>query len=588
MSYCWYEINKARFINEYDSVNDFLNENPFVENGRWSLNANEQIEFCCSYSIHGNIYPLRLIYPVFYPEAPIAILADEENPVWTTHQYGSGVLCLEWGPDNWNTSISGCDMLLSAYKLLMTESPKSNNVSTVPSLPNREQFTIGQNTRYERVLLCLSSIEKMLISKLDSTLIRLVYAISPNKDVYRFAALNIDGEEKLTFRAKSVYSIATGYINDIYAVAYKQDTLERDYTYPLVTEIIDAQKLKSDIEYCDDKKGKKITSTFIFLTDGDKLKFFKINFAEEKLTEITIIYDEDERSRSPYNEETVTNKKVAIVGLGSLGSKIAVSLARSGIESFVLIDDDVFMPCNIQRHELDNRHVGQMKVEAVATRIIDINPMAVVETEKISLTTMESNLLYDKVLQKLAGTNVIIDATANNDCFYVLSNICASLKRTLVWGQVYAGGLGGFVAHYNPLLYHGPLTIVYGLQSYFRDNPYNNEGITESYQYRIGDIVYIATDSDVGLIASMMSKIVHFTLFSKEQEINSLSPVYIFGNKKEWVFDKPFEMIALDIEPNNDSENDKSADLSSEEKNYYSRIIENIIGEKDAETNSTK
>ena len=44
--------------------------------------------------------------------------------------------------------------------------------------------------------------------------------------------------------------------------------------------------------------------------------------------------------------------RVGIVGLGSLGSKIAVSLARSGLRRFLLVDDDVLLPENICRHEL--------------------------------------------------------------------------------------------------------------------------------------------------------------------------------------------------------------------------------------------
>ncbi|WMW13801.1 ThiF family adenylyltransferase [Klebsiella pneumoniae] len=45
-----------------------------------------------------------------------------------------------------------------------------------------------------------------------------------------------------------------------------------------------------------------------------------------------------------------------------MGSKIATSLARSGIKRFLLVDDDYLATSNIVRHELYWNHVGKHKV----------------------------------------------------------------------------------------------------------------------------------------------------------------------------------------------------------------------------------
>jgi hypothetical protein len=47
-----------------------------------------------------------------------------------------------------------------------------------------------------------------------------------------------------------------------------------------------------------------------------------------------------EGQRIPSEFERLRDKKIGIVGLGSVGSKVAVSLARSGVRNFILIDDD--------------------------------------------------------------------------------------------------------------------------------------------------------------------------------------------------------------------------------------------------------
>ncbi len=75
------------------------------------------------------------------------------------------------------------------------------------------------------------------------------------------------------------------------------------------------------------------------------------------------------------------NSKVAIFGLGGVGSYTAEALARMGVGSFKLIDFDEICITNINRqlHALHST-VGQPKVQAMKQRIQDINPEALVET----------------------------------------------------------------------------------------------------------------------------------------------------------------------------------------------------------------
>lgn len=78
--------------------------------------------------------------------------------------------------------------------------------------------------------------------------------------------------------------------------------------------------------------------------------------------------------------EIFQKSRVAVMGLGGVGSYAAEALARSGIGSFLLVDFDTVGLSNLNR-QLPALHstIGKLKTEVMRTRILDINPRATVE-----------------------------------------------------------------------------------------------------------------------------------------------------------------------------------------------------------------
>ncbi|QNU65644.1 tRNA threonylcarbamoyladenosine dehydratase [Ruminiclostridium herbifermentans] len=69
------------------------------------------------------------------------------------------------------------------------------------------------------------------------------------------------------------------------------------------------------------------------------------------------------------------NSKVAVFGIGGVGSYTVEALVRCGIGHIVLIDDDCVCLTNINRQlQATRKTVGKPKVEAMKERILDINP----------------------------------------------------------------------------------------------------------------------------------------------------------------------------------------------------------------------
>ena len=81
--------------------------------------------------------------------------------------------------------------------------------------------------------------------------------------------------------------------------------------------------------------------------------------------------------------EKLNNAKVAVFGLGGVGSFVCEGLARSGIGNFVLVDFDKIDESNINRQLIATvKTIGKYKVDLMKERILEINPDANVEVYK--------------------------------------------------------------------------------------------------------------------------------------------------------------------------------------------------------------
>ena len=102
---------------------------------------------------------------------------------------------------------------------------------------------------------------------------------------------------------------------------------------------------------------------------------------------------------------SLKDKKVAIFGLGGVGSFVTEGISRCGIGNFILVDNDEISPSNINRqlYALQST-VGRKKTELAKERILDINPQANIETFDIFYLLETENQI------DLSNCDYIIDA----------------------------------------------------------------------------------------------------------------------------------------------------------------------------------
>ena len=81
--------------------------------------------------------------------------------------------------------------------------------------------------------------------------------------------------------------------------------------------------------------------------------------------------------------EKLKGSRVAVFGIGGVGGYVVEALARSGVGTLDLIDNDEVAFSNLNRQIIATMNtMGRSKVEAAAERVHSINPEAVVHTYK--------------------------------------------------------------------------------------------------------------------------------------------------------------------------------------------------------------
>lgn len=98
------------------------------------------------------------------------------------------------------------------------------------------------------------------------------------------------------------------------------------------------------------------------------------------------------------NIEKLKKAKVAVFGIGGVGSFAVEGLARAGIGNFVLVDKDAVDITNLNRQIIATRKtIGKPKVEVARDRILDINPDANVELHQKFFLPETEGIIDDSI-----------------------------------------------------------------------------------------------------------------------------------------------------------------------------------------------
>ncbi|MDI6872499.1 MAG: ThiF family adenylyltransferase, partial [Bacillota bacterium] len=146
--------------------------------------------------------------------------------------------------------------------------------------------------------------------------------------------------------------------------------------------------------------------------------------------------DAAKAARSGLLAPELRGRRVAVVGVGALGSFITDILVRSGVRHLTLLDGDVVMPGNLVRHLVGPEAVGRSKVEAVKQHLVDRSGIAVAD-----ITVINHALISGvEAAELLSDHDLVVNATADFATTALLHVTAKALSKRIVSAAIQNDG----------------------------------------------------------------------------------------------------------------------------------------------------
>ena len=255
------------------------------------------------------------------------------------------------------------------------------------------------------------------------------------------------------------------------------------------------------------------------------------------------------RNKGIIDVDELSNKRVTIFGVGSLGSIIVEQLCRAGVHNFNLFDYDIYLPNNVSRHTLITDDLFLNKADAIAKRIKSINPFATVNSFGFLKNPFNMDEFYTDYQNVFINSDLIICSTGDEESEFELNYLLKTISHKKSVPTIYAAILGnGFGGRFHKVIFnHTPCYECIKLLQ--RDKPdiyklYNEEVYEQMNEENYG--VYSqpgipGLHVDISIIASICTKMSLEMLLPKSKQQFSYNS-YIWSNKKGWVFQNAFEL----------------------------------------------
>jgi molybdopterin/thiamine biosynthesis adenylyltransferase len=237
--------------------------------------------------------------------------------------------------------------------------------------------------------------------------------------------------------------------------------------------------------------------------------------------------------------EELKEKKVAIIGVGSGGSFIALELASAGVGTLNIFDNDRLSVVNLFRHACDKRDLGRKKVDAIHDTIKEhLLPTEIIKNPYNIMNHPE------KLRDVVNGVDLVICATDNVKSRELVNYICVNAQKPLVLVCTFDNARIGEIIRVIPketACYECVRTHQREQGSLINANYTDDEPIPYSSQIREKENENIGTRTDVFMVAALASKVALMTLTEGKKIFGELPFNYItWGSVRNMDFNPPF------------------------------------------------
>ena len=356
----WWTDNHALLAREREAVAALQARAEWLENVQWSLDDSVRIQIVFYIRMEHDHFNLKLTYHNTFPYSAPSVAPVDPSRL-SGHQYGNGDLCLEIRPDNWREEFTGADMIESAFSLLEREKPGPDG-SVVPA-PSAHNVPETINIRQSTFRLYLSEVQCMALSRKAPNFANASVILQWCGGNFFVAHLRQLTRGEWSWSNDDLPDALCRGSSEFAAAVVKTSKPSRE-----LATLTRAQQL---IDYIGTIPGESedAFSCIAVPSDGNPTLFRKFTGIDELIVYQTIRAPNEAIGRTGAVRGQLAGIRVGVVGLGSLGSKVAVSLARTGVGRFDLVDDDLLHAGNLERHDGDWRDIGLHKADLVKRRI---------------------------------------------------------------------------------------------------------------------------------------------------------------------------------------------------------------------------
>lgn len=127
-------------------------------------------------------------------------------------------------------------------------------------------------------------------------------------------------------------------------------------------------------------------------------------------------------------QERLRRSRVLIIGLGGLGSAVAMYLAAAGVGRLTLVDFDRVDLSNLQRQIIHRTaDVGRSKVESARDALLALNPL-------VEIAAIAKSLDDEELREQVQQADVVVDASDNLPTRLAINAACVGAGVSLVSG----------------------------------------------------------------------------------------------------------------------------------------------------------
>lgn len=239
------------------------------------------------------------------------------------------------------------------------------------------------------------------------------------------------------------------YIGKIFGKFHEQSGVFNIFSTDMIQSGLDCEELGIVVSASDSDNMEYDEKSLVGIWKDEWLSF---DYQGEKfeIEQYSLVQNIFSRNTGILESSIMRDKTVIILGCGSVGSLVALQLAKSGVGNFLLVDNDIVEYHNLCRHQCGISDVGRYKTDALKERILNINASAKVRCEVSTVEMLRKEVFDEHCIKE----KTIIVGCADNRAADVYANSIAVMYKVPFisigfWERAFAGEIFYYLPEQN-------------------------------------------------------------------------------------------------------------------------------------------